>query len=156
MTFQPIDMRPDAVRAFIQSGPDIQIAPLMALAGDVAGSSHVSVNKGLTLAIELLGLARVHELMRRDRNVVLSWIALIEDFGWSDDPGNAHRNLQMTLLVNGIKNVIRKENTGDRLKAQEIATGMAQVLALGRDKEFDVIDHLFLRNNYDVPWAIWA
>ena len=155
MSFKPIDWRPENLRAFIQDGPNIEVAPLMVLAGDITGSNHVTVNKALTVAIELLGLARVHEFMRRDRNIALSWIVLIEDFGWGDDPCSAHRNLQMTLLVNAIALIIRKECTGNRLQAQEFAMGLMGVLALGKDEEFVVIDHLFLKENYAVPWSTW-
>lgn len=155
MSFQPIDWRSEQLRTFIQNGPNIEIRPLMVLVGDTTGTHHVTANKALTVAIELLGLTRVHEFIRRDRNVASAWMVLIEDFGWGDDPSSVHRNLQLTLLVNAIKHVVRKENPGNRLKAEELTTGLMQVLELGADVEYKMIDHLFLRGNYDVPWTIW-
>lgn len=113
---------------------------------------HVDANTALCVSIEVLGLQAVLYLLKAEPTVLQCWMALVEDLGWGRV--DAPRNLTATLLVNGIKTLVRARGITS-LEGEGLIHQTLQDMQVSPDLSMLVIDRLIFHKEIEYPWASW-
>lgn len=162
MSLHRITVTPAQLRQQIFALPAVNLDGLLKMS-EMAGTApprgrHLDQKQALVMTIELLGLSRVHELVKLHPQIPTIWMALYEDYGWgpaSLTPESEPKDLQATLLANSLK-IIARARSASKLDAEQLLDRLMGELQLSDELRFKLIQHLILDNKYAIAWSCWV
>lgn len=162
MSLHRITLSPSQLRQHIYALPVVNLDGLLKMS-ESAGVApprgrHLDQKQALSMTIELLGLGRVHELVKLHPQIPTIWMALYEDYGWgpaSLTPESEPKDLQATLLASALKTIARSRGTS-KLDIQEILDRLMGQLDVPDEMRMKLIQHLILDEKFTIPWSCWV
>ena len=162
MAYTRIFLSPTELRQKVFAMPPLNLNGLLKMAVEPTVTPprgrHLDQRQALYLAIDLLGLSRVHQLVPQNPQLVNVWMALLEDYGWGPTSSDAEvkvRDLQATLVANAIKTIVRSRST-HHLDTEGQVHDVLESLELGTELQMKIVQHLILDKCIEAAWATWV
>ncbi|QVD49386.1 hypothetical protein LUCX_316 [Xanthomonas phage vB_XciM_LucasX] len=151
MAIQRIKLTPAEVRSAIDKLHVVNLSFAQSAIAAAPDKSHVSAEQAVMMAIELLGLTRVIELIKRNGDVVIIWMTVLEEIGWGR--GSVNADVQFSILTNSIKSVVNREAATD-LKKQELVVQLIKTLDIELSWETFIVQKLLSDKQINIPWVV--